>query len=99
LDVDFVGKGKVGFEKPGGKVTEGSQGKFIYGVIIKNIVKGSENIKNDYREAEKDDKGIFIAEIKKIKKVFVPAGINRTGIRGGGNKGHYHRNPGGFNDG
>jgi hypothetical protein len=80
LDVDFVGDGEVGFEKPCGEVTEGSQGKFIYGIIIKYIVKGSKNIKDDYRDAEGDNKGIFIVKSKKIEKVFVPAGINRIGV-------------------
>jgi hypothetical protein len=76
LNIDLVGKGKVGFEKPGGKVTEGSQGKFIYGIIIKNIVKGSESIKDDYYDAEGDNKSIFVIKTKEIKKVFVPSGID-----------------------
>jgi hypothetical protein len=99
LNVDFVGKGEIGFEKPCGKITEGSQRKFVYGIIIKDIVKRSENIKDDYRNTERDNKGIFIGKLKKIKKVFVPAGINRIRIRCDGNKGHYDRNPGGFNNG
>jgi hypothetical protein len=80
LDVDFVGEGKVGFEQPGGEVTEGSQGKFVYGVIVKDIVKGPENIKDDDGYAEEDDEGVFVVEGEKIKKVFIPAGIYRVGV-------------------
>jgi hypothetical protein len=72
LNVNFVGKGEVGFEEPDGKVTEGAQGKFVYGIIIKNIVKGSENIKDDYRNAEGYNKRVFVIETKKIEEVFIP---------------------------
>jgi hypothetical protein len=99
LHIDLVGEGEIGFEKPGGEITKGSQRKFIYGVIVKDVIEGSKNVKDNYCDAEGDNKSVFIGKIKKIKKVSVPAGIYRIGIRGGGNKGHYHRNSGGFNYG
>jgi hypothetical protein len=99
LNINFVGEGEVGFKKPGGEITKGSQGKFIYGIIVKNVIQGSKTVKENYYDSERDNKCVFISKVEKIKKVFVPAGINRIRIRGRGNKGHYHRNPDGFSYG
>jgi hypothetical protein len=80
LNVNLVGEGKVSFEQPGGEVAESSQGKFIYGIVIKNIIQGPENIKGDYDDAEGDDKRIFVIKMKEAEKVLVPAGIDCIGV-------------------
>jgi hypothetical protein len=73
LDIDFVGEGEISFEKPPGKITESSQGKFVYGIIIKNIKKGSEKIEDDYGGSEGNNKTVFVIKTEKIIKVLIPA--------------------------
>jgi hypothetical protein len=96
LDVDLVGEGEVGLEQPGGEVTKGSQGKFAYGIIIKNVKEGPENIKHDDGNAKENNKSIFAAESEKIEKVFIPAAVDYRGVRGCRDEGHDDRHSGGF---
>jgi hypothetical protein len=80
LDIDLVGEGEVGFEKPGSKIAVGPQGKSINSIIINYIIHRSKNVKNDYRDAEGYDKSVFGIKIEEIKEIFIPARINRIGI-------------------
>jgi hypothetical protein len=80
LDIRLIGKGQVGLKKPVGKIAESSQGKFIYGIIIKNIIQGPEYIKDYYGGPKKYNEFVFAGKTKKIKKIFVPARIDHVGI-------------------
>jgi hypothetical protein len=75
LDIHLIRYDQIGSKEPGGKIPESSQRKFVNGIIVRNIVYGSEQIKNYDTNSKGYNKTILIGKTKKIKKILIPAGI------------------------